>query len=68
MLRVFKNVEDFHFLALDVVELFFFEMSCVSLIVFCLKDLIKAVVFQITSSISKEELILVKSNEINVTF
>ena len=67
MLRVFKNVESFRFFAFNVVELFSFEESCVSLIVFYLKNLIKTIAFQIISSISEGRLILMKSNEINVT-
>ena len=63
-----KNVESFRFFVFDVVEFFSFEESCINLIVFCLKNLIKAVAFQIVSSISKKKLILMKSNEINVTF
>ena len=65
---MFKNVESFRFLALDIAEFSSFEKSCVSLIVFCLKNLIKTIVFQIVSSISEKRLILMKSNEINMTF
>ena len=68
MFRIFKNVKNFRFFVFNVAELFSFEESCINLIAFYLKNLIKTIAFQITSSISKEKLILIKSNEINVTF